>query len=331
MQLDAIGAVDPGRAAELAPALETAGYDGFWTAEIDHDPFLPLASAALSTGRLTLGTSIATAFTRSPMVTALAAWDLQRASGGRFVLGLGTQVRAHNVRRFSVPWEPPAPRLRELVAALRHIWGAFQGEHPLRFRGRFYRHDLLTPFFDPGPIEHPSIPIHLAAVTPTMYRICGEIADGIHVHPLHSVRYLREVALPALGSRRSELTLVASVFVALPGEEQRVREQVAFYGATPTYRPVLETHGRGELTGLLRRLVAAGDTRAMAHAIDDELLAEVAVAASDWKAAAAELARRYDGLVDRIAVYGGAEPGRARAVARAFGRGAPARRSPPAP
>src|SRR5207249_7458616 len=179
------------------------------------------------------------------MVTAMAAWDLQRASEGRFVLGLGTQVRAHNVRRFSVPWEPPAPRLRELVEALRHIWGAFQGEHPLRFRGRFYRHDLMTPFFDPGPLDAGPPPIYLAAVTPYMYRLAGEVADGVHVHPFHTVRYLREVALPALetGGRRDELTLCSSVFVVAGGEsEQAIRTQIAFYGSTPTYRPVFELH-----------------------------------------------------------------------------------------
>src|SRR5204863_4360583 len=220
-------------------------YDGVWTAETQHDPFLPLATAAVSTSRVTLRTGIATAFTRSPMVTAMAAWDLQRASRGRFVLGLGTQVRAHNVRRFSVPWEAPAPRLRELVEALRHIWGAFQGEHPLRFRGRFYRHDLLTPFFDPGPIGSGPPPVYLAAVTPFMYGIAGEVADGVHVHPFHTARYLREIALPALGR---SLPLAASVFCVVGGDDLAVRQQIAFYGSTRTYRPVFEAHGWGGLT-----------------------------------------------------------------------------------
>src|SRR5207249_10337194 len=187
------------------------------------------------------------------MVTAMAAWDLQRASEGRFVLGLGTQVRAHNVRRFSVPWEPPAPRLRELVEALRHIWGAFQGDHPLRFRGRFYRHDLMTPFFDPGPLDAGPPPIYLAAVTPTMYRIAGEVADGVHVHPFHTVRYLREVAVPALesglaraGRLRGDVALAASVFAVVGDAAERAqreafaRLQIAFYGSTRTYRSVFE-------------------------------------------------------------------------------------------
>src|SRR5438128_9538501 len=144
-----------------ARKVEALGYDCLWSSETKHDPFLPLAVAATVTSQLKLGTAIAVAFPRSPMVLAHLAWDLQRASGGRFVLGLGTQVKGHNERRFSVRFESPGPRLRELVEALRHIWGAFQGEHPLSFRGRFYRHDLLTPFFDPGPIAHPFPPVYL--------------------------------------------------------------------------------------------------------------------------------------------------------------------------
>ncbi|HZR91112.1 MAG TPA: TIGR03617 family F420-dependent LLM class oxidoreductase [Gaiellaceae bacterium] len=303
MKLDATIAAGPERSAELAAGLERAGYDGVWSAETTHDAFLALATAATATARVTLGTAVATAFTRSPMVTAIAAWDLQRASRGRFVLGLGTQVRAHNVRRFSVACEPPAPRLRELVEALRHIWGAFQGEHRLRFRGRFYRHDLLTPFFDPGPIEWPAPHVYLAAVTPSMYRLAGEVADGVHVHPLHSARYLREVALPALGSRRPRPVLAGSVFVCLPGDERAVREQIAFYASTPTYRPVLDTHGRGELSERLHRLQARGEVAAMAAAVDDELLGEVAVGASSWPEAARRLRERYAGLLDRVGVY----------------------------
>jgi probable F420-dependent oxidoreductase len=303
VKLDATIACDPATGAELAAALEAAGYDGVWSAETQHDPFLPLAAAAVSTERVTLGTAIATAFTRSPMVTAMTAWDLQRASRGRFVLGLGTQVRAHNVRRFSVPWEAPAPRLRELVEALRHIWGAFQGEHPLRFRGQFYRHDLITPFFDPGPIEWPAPPIWLAAVTPTMYRLAGEIADGVHVHVFHTVRYLREVALPALGPRRPDLTLASGIFVVIGGDADAVRMQIAFYGSTPTYRPVFEVHGWEGLQERLHLLMRRGDFAAMTSAIDDDVLAEFAVLADSWDDAARQIRVRYDGLLDRVGVY----------------------------
>jgi probable F420-dependent oxidoreductase len=324
VKLDATIACDPATGAQLAAELEADGYDGVWAAETQHDPYLPLAAAAVSTSRVTLGTAIATAFTRSPMVTAMTAWDLQRASRGRFVLGLGTQVRAHNVRRFSVPWEAPAPRLRELVEALRHIWGAFQGEHPLRFRGQFYRHDLMTPFFDPGPIDHPPPPIYLAAVTPTMYRLAGEVADGVHVHVFHTVRYLREVALPALGDRRSELTLASGVFVVLGGDADAVRMQIAFYGSTPTYRPVFEAHGWAGLQEKLHGLMGRGDFAGMAAAIDDDVLAEFAVLADSWDDAARQVRERYEGLLDRVGVYGlrSTVGDEAKEIAEAFSRGA---------
>jgi probable F420-dependent oxidoreductase len=322
VKLDATIACDPAMGAQLAAGLEADGYDGVWTAETQHDPFLPLAAAAVSTERVTLGTAIATAFTRSPMVTAMTAWDLQRASRGRFVLGLGTQVRAHNVRRFSVPWDaPPAPRLRELVEALRHIWGAFQGEHPLRFRGEYYRHDLITPFFDPGPHEWPSPPIYLAAVTPTMYRLAGDVADGIHVHVFHTARYLREVALPALGARRADLTLASGVFVVLGGAADDVRMQIAFYGSTPTYRPVFEVHGWDGLQEELHLLMRRGDFAAMAAAIDDEVLAEFAVLAADWDDAWRQIRERYDGILDRVGVYGlRSAGGDSKQIAEAFRR-----------
>jgi probable F420-dependent oxidoreductase len=321
VKLDAMVSAGIGETARLAVDLESLGYDGLWAAETRYDPFLGLGAAALATKEILLGTGIATAFTRSPMVTAMLAWELQRACAGRFVLGLGTQVKSHNVRRFSVPFEAPAPRIRELVGALRHIWGAFQGEHRLRFRGRFYRHDLLTSFFDPGPIDHPSIPIYLAAVTPTMYRLSGEVADGVHVHPFHTVRYLQEVALPALGPRRTELTLVAAVFVVVGGEAEFVRSQLAFYGSTRTYRPVFEIHGWGELTDELHRLMMRGDVEAMAAAIDDEVLQEFAVVAGTWDDAVAEIRQRYGGLLDRVGIYGrgplGPDLVRAFAAARA--------------
>lgn len=290
-----------------AAALETAGYDGLWTAETAHDPFLPLATAAVSTTRLGLGTSIAVAFPRSPMVTAMLAWDLQRASSGRFVLGLGTQVKAHNRRRFSVEGDLDRPwaRLRELVECLRHVWGAFQGEHRLDFRGTHYRADLLTPFFDPGPIEHPRIPVYLAAVTPTAYRICGELADGVHVHPFHTPGYLREIALPALDrSGRNRPVLAAPVFTIVgddPAAERYARGQIAFYATTPAYLPVLEHLGVPDLGAKLRALMGAGDLDGMAAALPDRVVSEVAVAMPTWPAAAAEIARRYRGLVDRVA------------------------------
>jgi probable F420-dependent oxidoreductase len=312
VRLDGFLLGEPESAAARAAELEGLGYEGVWTTETRHDPFLPLALAAGATTRVTLGTAIATAFTRSPMVTALTAWDLQRLSGGRFVLGLGTQVKAHNERRFSVPFESPGPKLRELVEALRHIWGAFQGDHPLRFRGRFYRHDLLTPFFDPGPLDTGPPPVYLAAVTPYMYAIAGEVADGVHVHPFHTARYLREVALPALGR---SLPLAGAAFCVVGGDDVGVRQQIAFYGSTRTYGPVFEAHGWGELSATLHRLMARGDVEGMTRAVTDEVLAEFAVFGATWAEVVAALRVRYDGLLERVAVYGG---GDVRAVAEAW-------------
>src|SRR5258705_455026 len=226
-----------------------------------HDPFLPLAVASTTTSRVGLGTAIAVAFPRSPMVLAQIAWDLQKASGGRFSLGLGSQVKAHNERRFSIPWEPPGPRIREVVQALRAIWDCWQGGAPLDFRGRSYRFDLMTPFFNPGPIEHPRIPIYLAGVNPQMCRIAGEVADGLHVHSFHSERYLRECVHPAVqeglnrgGRSRTDFTFRASTMVVLgDSEEERrrnaraVKKQIAFYAWTGTYQTVLAVHGLDEL------------------------------------------------------------------------------------
>ncbi len=188
--------------ADEARRAEAMGFGCLWSAETKHDPFLPLAVAAVNTERLQLGTAIAVAFPRSPMVLAHTAWDLQKASGGRFVLGLGTQVKAHNERRFAVRWEPPGPRLREVVLALRAIWECWQNGTPLDFRGASYRFDLMTPFFNPGPIDHPRIPVYLAAVNPYMCRLAGELGDGIHIHSFHSARYLREVIHPAVAEGR---------------------------------------------------------------------------------------------------------------------------------
>jgi probable F420-dependent oxidoreductase, MSMEG_2256 family len=177
---------------------EELGVGALWSAETKHDPFMPLAVAAANTTRVQLGTAIAVAFPRSPMIMAHTAWDLQKVSGGRFVLGLGTQVKAHNERRFSLKWEPPGPRLREVILALRAIWDAWQHGTPLNFRGQSYRFDLMTPFFNPGPIDHPRIPVYIAAVNPYMARMAGEICDGLHVHSFHSPKYLREVMHPAV-------------------------------------------------------------------------------------------------------------------------------------
>ena len=182
--------------ADQARLFEEMGFDGLWTVEAQHDPFLPLGSIAPATRRVSLGTAIAVAFPRTPMILAYIAWDLQAYSRGRFILGLGTQVKGHNERRFSVKWESPGKKLREVILALRAIWDCWQNGTKLDFQGEFYQHTLMTPFFSPGPIEHPKVPIYIAGVNPYVTRLAGELCDGFHVHPFHSARFLRERLIP---------------------------------------------------------------------------------------------------------------------------------------
>ena len=206
LKIDAEVAVNnPLEVAELSRKSEAFGFDCFWVNETKHDPFLQLAIASQSTSKIGLGTSIALAFTRSPTTLAYTAWDLQKISAGRLILGLGSQVKGHVERRFGMPWEPPAPKMKEVVLALRSVWRSWQEGSKLDFQGRFFRIDLMTPFFSPGRVEHPNIPIYVAGVNEGMCRVAGAVAEGLHVHPLHTVRYLREVMGPALaqGSRRA--------------------------------------------------------------------------------------------------------------------------------
>src|SRR5262250_2716933 len=240
-----------------ARKLEAFVYDCIWTSETQHDPFLPLAVAATATSSIKLGTSIAVAFPRSPMILAYTAWDIQKASGGRLILGLGSQVRAHNQRRFSVKFESPGPKLREVVLALRAIWDCWQNGTPLRFKGQFYNFDLMTPFFNPGPIAHPKIAVFVAGVNRYMCRMAGEVCDGLHAHPFHTAKYLREYVHPAVneglkasGRSRADFQYATSVFVIVGDTEhertkntEAVRQQIAFYASTRTYAPVLEAHG----------------------------------------------------------------------------------------
>lgn len=302
-------------AAETARQAEDAGFDGVWITEVSSNPFLPLATMAGATSRLDLGTAISLAFVRSPMVTALTAWELQRASRGRFILGLGTQVKGHNERRFSVPFESPQQKLREQVLALRAIYAAFQGA-PLDFQGEFYQFTLLPEFFNPGPIAFEPPPIYLAAMNPSAYRMSGEVADGVHIHPLSSARYLAEFAVPAMeeglakaGRSRADFTVSAQVLVvAGQGEERRqmenyVRQQIAFYGSTRTYRAPLELHGYGELNARLHELTAAGDRKGLLAAVPDELIEVFAIVGDNWEDVAAKARERYQGVADRISFY----------------------------
>jgi probable F420-dependent oxidoreductase len=305
--------------AGTARELEARGYAGVWASETDHDPFLPLLSAGQATTRLQVGTAIAVAFARSPMTLAMTAHDLQRYTRGRFVLGLGSQVKPHVERRFSMPWSPPVDRMREYVAALRAIWAAWQDGSRLRFQGEHYRHTLMTPMFSPAEHEWGAPPVHLAAVGPNMTRLAGEVADGLLVHGFTTARYLRERTLPALeeglaasGRTREQVT------VSLPGlvvsgstDAERseaaaaVRATIAFYGSTPAYRPVLELHGWEGLADALHGLsIGRREDKwtAMRDLVDDEVLAAFAVVAEPDQLAAG-VQERYGGLVDRFSVY----------------------------
>jgi probable F420-dependent oxidoreductase len=301
---------------EVAKAAEDLSFAGLWTSETKHDSFLPLAVAATGTERLSLGNSVAIAFSRSPMVTAQLAWDLQDLSDGRFILGLGTQVKAHITRRFSMPWDKPAARLRDYVLALRAIWGSFQNEGSLKYEGKFYQHTLMTPFFNPGPIDHPEIPIYIAGVNTRLARLAGELCDGFHVHPFHTPEYVRQVVEPAVkegaeaeGRAPSDVELATSVFVitgdsgeAIEQQREKMRAQAAFYASTPTYRTVLDVHGWGEVGERLGGLAREKKWDEMPKQITDEMLHAFAVEAAPDEVGPA-LVERYEGLIDRVALY----------------------------
>jgi probable F420-dependent oxidoreductase len=299
-----------------ARAAEDFGFAGLWTSETKHDAFLPLAIAANETHEIELGTSVAIAFSRSPMETAQTAWDLQNLSDGRFVLGLGTQVKAHVTRRFSMPWSRPVARLREYIMALREIWDSFQNEGPLQFEGEFYRHTLITPFFNPGPIDHPQIPVYIAGVNTRLARLAGEICDGFHVHPFHSPEYVRRTVISAItagaegaGRDPGQVTLATSAFVISAESEEEaaeqresVRAQISFYASTPTYRTVLEAHGWEEVGERLGTMAREQKWREMPALVTDEMLAAFAVEAAPDDIGSA-LKERYTGLIDRVTLY----------------------------
>jgi len=295
---------------------EASGYDGIWSAETSHDPFLPLVLAAEHTERLQVGTGIAVAFARNPMTLAVTANDLQSLAQGRFMLGLGSQIKPHIEKRYSMPWSHPAPRMRELILAVRAIWDAWADGSRLAFRGEYYRHTLMTPMFDPGPNPYGNPPIFLAAVGQLMTEVAGEVADGLLAHPFTTERYLREVSLPALerGLATSGRTR-AQVQTSYPGmvvtgldeeafakSEAATRKQLAFYGSTPAYRPVLELHGWGDLQTDLNTLSKRGAWDDMTKLIDDEVLDAFAIV-GPLDSIAAKIRSRYDGLIDRFNVY----------------------------
>jgi len=308
----------------VAKAAEALGFDGLWTAEAGHDPFVPAVLAAEHTTRIEIGTAIAVAFPRSPMVFAHIAWDLAALSRGRFSLGLGTQVKGHNERRYSVKWEAPGPKLREMVQALRAIWDCWQNGAPLKFRGDYYTFTLMTPFFSPAPLQHPNpkIPVFIAGVNPYMCRLAGELCDGFHVHPLHSIKHLREVVIPNVerglaisGRTRKDIELASTVFVVtgrnrdeIEAAKAPVRQQIAFYASTRTYRGVLDVHGWGATCERLNERVAKGDWGGMADEITDEML-DVFTVIGTHEEIGPKLRAKYTGVLDRIAYYMPYRPG----------------------
>ncbi|MCH5675563.1 TIGR03617 family F420-dependent LLM class oxidoreductase [Streptomyces gilvus] len=305
--------------AETAADHEKRGYAGLWSSESAHDPFLPLAAAAQSTQDLELGTAIAVAFARSPMTLAYTAWDLQRYTEGRFTLGLGSQVKPHIERRFSMPWSKPAARMREMVSAIHSIWDSWQNGTKLSFEGDFYRHTLMTPFFSPGPLATPAPKIVIAAVGEAMCQVAGEVCDGILLHGFTTERYMREVTLPTVrrgqektGRSMDDFDVIGLPLIATGTTEESlasavrgVREQIAFYGSTPAYRGVLELHGWGELGDELHTLSLSRDLdkwTKMGDAIDDEVLNTFAVVGAPEEIAPV-LLERFGDLVDRVQFY----------------------------
>ena len=306
-------------AAGKAAQLEAAGYSGAWTAETSHDPFLPLAAATTSTTEIELGTSIAVAFARNPMLLANIGWDLQTMSQGRFVLGLGSQIKPHITKRFSMEWSRPAARMREMIQAIRAIWDTWENGTALEFRGEFYRHTLMTPFFTPPASELGDfgLPrIFLAGVGELMTEVAGEVCDGFFCHGFTTEKYLREVTLPALARGRATagrsmdgFEIMGPSFVvtgttdeAMEQAAAATRQQIAFYGSTPAYRPVLEIHGWGGLQDELNALSKQGRWVEMGDLIDDEILNTFAVVAPPDEVAP-ELGRRYADVISRISFY----------------------------
>ncbi len=303
-------------AGEQAAQLEADGFDGAFTAETSHDPFLPIVAAAATTERMQLGTGIAVAFARNPMTTANTARDLNEFSEGRFILGLGSQIKPHITKRFSMPWSAPAARMKEFIEAMHAIWTTWDTGEPLRHKGEHYTHTLMTEFFDPGPAKHGRPDVYLAAVGPMMLKVCAEVSDGWLVHPFITPGYMEDEALPTLhaaidaaGRQRGDVSVSLPVFVVSGDTEAEVakrdatiRQQIGFYGSTPAYAKVLEHHGWGDAHTELNSLTKQGRWGELASVVDDEILRTFAVVAEPDDVPA-EIDRRYGHLADRISVY----------------------------
>ena len=312
----------------IAKTAEEIGFDALWTSETQHDPFLPCVLIAEHTSRLNFGTAIAVSFARSPATVAYTAWDLAAQSNGRFILGLGTQVKAHIERRFGMPWpESVTGKLREQIQAIRALWDAWQNGTKLNFRGEYYKLTLMSPFFQPPPLSSPifkenggglgeGIPIYIAGVNTGLAKLAGELCDGFHVHPFNSPRYLREVMLPAIeegtkraNRKRRDIIVSLTAFVATSSEEENfARTQISFYASTPSYRSVMDFHGWGETAEKLSAHAARGEWAEMPMLITDEMLNEFCLVTTPEKLAG-ELKTRYDGIADRLTLYTPFVPG----------------------
>ena len=306
----------------LAKFADAAGFDGIWTFETAHEPFLPLVLAAEHSHRLNMGTSIAVAFARSPAILAYLAWDLAKFSKGRFILGLGTQVRGHNERRFGVKWEKPVDKMREVILAVRAFWDSWHNRTRVDFRGEFFKLNLMTPFFSPAPHEYHRIPIFVAGVNRRMCQLAGELCEGFHAHPLHTARYLRERVLPNIeaglskaGRERPSIELSSSIFVIPiddPQErdkyEREIREQIAFYASTPPYWPVFDLEGWGSVADELKALATRGRWNEMPQLITNEMLDRFALRGT-WADLPEKVLKKYDRLLDRVSYYFPIVPG----------------------
>ncbi|HEY7439092.1 MAG TPA: LLM class F420-dependent oxidoreductase [Acidimicrobiia bacterium] len=328
-----LGGADFGSVIASAQAQEEIGYDGLWSAETGHDPFFPLVVAAEHTERIELGTGIAVAFARNPMTLASIGHDVQAYSQGRFILGLGSQVKAHIEKRFAMPWSHPAARMRELILAMRAIWESWDEGTKLDFRGEFYQHTLMTPFFNPGPNRYGPPKVFLAAVGERMTEVAGEVADGIILHGFTTERYVREVTMPALergwkkaGKTRADFQLSGPLFVVTGTNDDELakaiagtKQQIAFYGSTPAYRGVLELHGWGDLQPELNTLSKQGKWKEMGELIDDDVLHTFAVVAEPEDIPRL-LLERYGDIVDRLSFYApyASDPARWSAVLEGF-------------
>ncbi len=300
---------------DYTQAVEAIGFDGFWTGETSANPFLPLALAAEHSARIDLGTAIAVAFPRSPTVLAHIAWDLARYSNGRFILGLGTQVKAHNERRLGVKWEKPVRKMRETVEAMHAIWDCWQTGDRLNYQGEFFNLNLMTPFFSERPLAVPRPPVYISAVNKLMLRLAGKVCDGVHFHVLHSVKYLETFAWPhieeglkANGRSRTDFTAAAVFVVPTDGRkpaahyEALVKKQLSFYMSTPAYKTVLNLHGWGDVGQQLSQLARQGEWDKMPDLISDVMLSELAITGK-WGELPQMIGQRYGRLLDRINYY----------------------------